>query len=534
MARARWFFVLSLHPVGLKRDTTPYARRMRGDRLPRVVIVGRPNVGKSSLLNMLANRRISIVDPTAGVTRDRVGAEVELAPLEEPDLFDDLPEGAARDAAQAGADRALQLEVIDTGGYGIVDTQSLESDVERQIGAGLAQADVVLFVVDAQSGVVPLDRTVAKVLRESGVGGSGNVMNKPVVVVANKTDSEKYEPDALEASSLGLGPAVPVSANTRRNQKRLNAAVRVAVAAAPERAEGSEAGWNDAGEGGLKIALVGKRNAGKSTLLNALVGHERVIVSEHEGTTRDSVDVRVEMPADFEAGPDAEPLVFTAIDTAGLRRARSLADDIEFYGQHRSLRSVRRADVCLFLLDATLPISQVDHLLSQEILKHQKPTVIVVNKWDLVNGRMTEEQYVEYLDDALKGLTFAPVVFISAKEEDGLREAVGMAFNLHEQAGCRVGTGELNRFFEGVFAKRGPGASKHGKQAKMLYATQVSEYPPTLVCFVNDPELFDHNYEQYLMNRIREELPFSEVPVKLMFRGKQKMTAEERIKAKAD
>ena len=481
---------------------------METQAVPRVVIVGRPNVGKSSLLNMLAGRRISIVDPTAGVTRDRVAAAVEV-PAPDAD----------------GPD--LKLEVIDTGGYGIVDAQSLEADVERQIGEGLAMADVVVFVIDAQAGVVPLDRTVAQLLRTSDVGPAAR--QRPVVVVANKTDTEKFEADAAEASRLGLGQAVPVSAKTAHGVRGLRRALFEAVASLPADFAATR-GAGDADETGLKVALVGKRNAGKSTLLNALVGHDRVIVSELEGTTRDSVDVRVEYPA--EDGGD--PLVFTAIDTAGLRRNRSLADDIEYFGQHRSLRSVRRADVCLFLIDATVPISQVDHLLSQEILKHHVPTVLVINKWDLAEKTRDPEDYVDYLTDALKGLTFAPMVFISAKRAEGLREAVGMAVNLFEQAGARVGTGELNRFFEAVFQKRGPGANKHGKQAKLLYATQVSEHPPHLVLFVNDPELFDHNYQSYLMNRIREELPFSEVPIKLSFRGKQKMTAEERLRAKAE
>ncbi len=477
---------------------------------PRLVIVGRPNVGKSSLLNLLAKRKVSIVDPTAGVTRDRVSTMVEIP-------------GTERNAPP------ITVELIDTGGVGIVDRLDLGADIERQVAEGLAEADVVLFVVDAQQGVTPLDEAVAKLLRTSGA------KSKPVVFIANKVDSTTFEADAWEVMKLGFGEPVMFSATTKHNLHDLHEALRDAIDAAPPRDESDD----DTTGGELKIALVGKRNAGKSTLLNALAGQQRVIVSEHAGTTRDSVDVRIAWPAPGSSEKDdsdgkRHPNAFIAIDTAGVRKTKSLDGDLEFYSQHRSLRSVRRADVCLLLVDATVPISQTDYLLSQEIQKHFKPTVIVVNKWDLVGGRMTQEEYVAYLEDAMKGLTFAPVVFISAKNAEGLKEAVALAYNLHDQAGHRVGTGELNRFFERIFHERGPGANKHGKQPKLYYTTQIDTHPPTLAMFVNDPELFDHNYQRYLMNRVRDELPFSEVPIKLLIRGKQKMSAEERVAAKLE
>ncbi|MEM8783184.1 MAG: ribosome biogenesis GTPase Der [Planctomycetota bacterium] len=474
---------------------------------PRLVIVGRPNVGKSSLLNVLAGRKVSIVDPTAGVTRDRVATDIELPP--DP---------------KAGRDgEPVPAVLIDTGGVGIVDRQDLSTDIEQQVAEGLAEADVVIFMVDAQQGVTPLDQKVANLLRSSGA------KSKPIVFIANKVDGSGFEADAWETMQLGFGEPVMFSAVTRHNLHDLFERLHRAIADAPQRDRGGHD--VEATDGELKIALVGKRNAGKSTLLNALAGQQRVIVSEKEGTTRDSIDVRIAWPDRSAPGGTTS---FLAIDTAGVRRTRSLDGDIEFYSQHRSLRSVRRADVCLLLIDSTVPISQTDHLLTQEIQKHFKPVVIVVNKWDLAKGKMEQEQYVEYLEDALKGLTFAPVVFISAKEGDGLKEAVALAYNLHEQAGHRMGTGELNRFFERVYAERGPGTNKHGKQPRLFYATQPTTHPPTLALFVNDEELFDHNYQRYLMNRIRDELPFSEVPIKLLIRGKPKMTAEERKAAKLD
>lgn len=450
--------------------------------LPKIVIVGRPNVGKSSLLNVLAGRRVSIVDPTAGVTRDRVATTIEV-----PGVY----KGDDPDFA----------ELIDTGGYGIEDSMDLTAEVEQQIAHGLAEADLILFVVDAQTGIVPLDRTVAKVLRTSGA------QSKPVVLVANKVDAENHEAGMYEAAALGFGEPIGISAKTKHHLYQLYDAIRSQIDFTVERQE-------KAPEPGILVALVGKRNAGKSTLINALAGSDRVIVSEKEGTTRDSVDVRMEL--DTKDGKK----VFTCIDTAGVRKTKSLAGDIEFYSQHRSLRSVRRADVCLLLVDAAVPISQVDVQLVGEINKHHRPTVIVVNKWDLAEEKYTQEQYVEYLDDALKGLGFAPIIFISAAKEEGMAEVVAMALNLHEQASHRVTTGELNRFIELVMQERGPAASKGGKRPKVYYATQLETNPPTIALFVNDPDLFDKNYQRFLMNRMRDELPFAEVPIKLLVRAR--------------
>ncbi|MEM6504438.1 MAG: ribosome biogenesis GTPase Der [Planctomycetota bacterium] len=458
--------------------------------LPKIAIVGRPNVGKSSLMNRLAGRKISIVDPTAGVTRDRVSTTVEV-PNE--------------------GDEPNQAVLIDTGGYGIEDSQQLTAEVEQQIANGLADADLVLFMVDAQSGVVPLDQTVAQVLRTSAD------KDKPIILIANKVDADNLEPAAYDTMQLGFGEPVMISATTKHNLGGLYRAINQHIDF--DQFDAREDRGDDAG---VLIAVVGKRNAGKSTLVNALAGEERVIVSEKEGTTRDSVDVRCEI----------EDKVFTLIDTAGVRKAKSLAGDIEYYSQHRSLRSVRRAHVCLLLIDASVPISQVDHQLVNEINKHYRPTVVVINKWDLAEQEHTQDEYVEYLDDALKGLTFAPIVFTSALEGEGMREAVALALNLYEQANHRMGTSELNRAVEEIAQERGP-SNKHGRHAKMYYATQTGVNPPTVVLFVNDADLFDRNYQQYLINRMRDTVAFSEVPIRLFVRGKDKMTAEQRKDLKA-
>jgi GTP-binding protein len=451
--------------------------------LPKLVIVGRPNVGKSSLLNMLAGRTVSIVEPTAGVTRDRVATQASLPPKnrgDEPHL----------------------IEVIDTGGYGIEDTANLTADVERQIALGVAQADVVMFVIDAQSGVVTLDQRVARMLRQSNP-------RTPILMVANKVDSKAHEATAFEATRLGMGEPILVSAMSGYNKRELFDAIIDAIdwSAADREPEPT----------GMLLAIVGKRNAGKSTLVNALANEHRVIVSEVEGTTRDSVDVRFEIDGH----------VFTAIDTAGVRKTKSLADDIEYYSHHRALRSIRRADVVLFLIDATVEISQVDKQLGHEILKHHKPVAIVVNKWDQARQRSTEEDYADYLEKELKGLDFAPIVFTTAKTGDGVRDAAAMALNLYEQAGERLSTSQLNQVMEQIVAEHPP-TSKIGRRLKIYYATQLAVHPPTIGLFVNDPSLFDPTYQRYLIHRYRELLPYSEVPIKLVIRGRTSAPGEDR------
>jgi len=460
--------------------------------VPKVVICGRPNVGKSSLLNVLARRRVSIVDPTAGVTRDRISIDVELP----------------ADSEGMGEGRAIEL--IDTGGFGVVDQQQLEGHVERQIASGLDEADVLLFVVDAQAELSNLDIESAELIRRLA-----GPKRKPVLLIANKVDAEKYEADAWDSMTLGLGEPIMTSATTGHNRLALIDALHRALDRLPDL---DDEPANSSADPALMVAIVGKRNAGKSTLVNALVGEERVIASDVEGTTRDSVDVKLTW----------EDRRYTLIDTAGLRRGKSVKQDLEYYAQHRALRSIRRADVCLFLIDATLPISAVDKKLAQEILKHHRPTVLVVNKWDLVGKKASQEDYAEYLDKEMMGFSFAPIVFTSATDGQGLAEALAMADNLREQTLHRMGTGELNRFFEALAQERGP-SGKGGRHAKIYYASQVSVDPPAIALFVNDPKLIDGNYERFILNRMRDELPFSEVPIKLLLRGKQKMTAAERV-----
>ena len=463
--------------------------------LPRIAIVGRPNVGKSSLLNMLARERVSIVDPTPGVTRDRVSAVIELVgPLrtEEPKL----------------------VEVIDTGGFGVYtaegarfndageDLADLGGAIEEQIGHAVRTSDLILFVVDAQAGVTALDESFAQTLRERAAGTAARV-----IPVANKVDADKWEAYAAEASALGFGEPRLVSAKTGNFRRVLMEFLFAQIPDTPAARDASPE---------MKVAIVGKRNAGKSTIVNALAGEERVIVSEIAGTTRDSVDVRFEV----------DGRTFLAIDTAGLRRARSLPDRVEWVAQHRAIQSIDRAGVAMLIVDATERISKVDKQLSKQILDRFKPCVIVVNKWDLAQGRpgrkgqpISPEDYRVYLTKELGGLTRAPIVFTSAINSAGLEDAVSVAFDLFAQSRQRVGTAELNAIFRDILARRGP-TSRLGTQAKILYVAQVAVAPPTIVLKVNRADLFTPGYQRYLLNRLAELTPFEEVPIRLLIRDR--------------
>jgi GTP-binding protein len=435
--------------------------------IPQVAIVGRPNVGKSSLLNWLAGRRIAIVDPTAGVTRDRVTAPV-----------------------RAGG---RYVELVDTGGMGIQDVDNLTADVERQIAHAISEAALVLFVVDTRAGLAPLDERVAERLRGAG---------KPVLCVANKCDTDELEPQAADFYRLGYGKVVPASAQQGRGKQAL--LDWVAAHLPPEQMAAALP------EVALKVAIVGRRNTGKSTFINNLAQSERMIVSEVPGTTRDSVDVRFER----------DGKVYVAIDTAGVRRKKSVANDIEFYSLARAERSIRRADVVLHFHDPQEPVSKVDKQLAAYILEHYKPAVFVVNKWDLAKGKVVTGEYAEYLHKVFPNLDFVPIAFITAKSGKNVQAVLNLAQTLHKQASARVGTGDLNRVVREALVRQAP-PLRQNRRPKIYYATQVDANPPTIVLFTNGPELFDNTYQRYLLNTFREQLPFHEVPIKLYLRQRQ-------------
>jgi GTP-binding protein len=432
-----------------------------------VAIVGRPNVGKSSLFNWLVGRRISIVDPTAGVTRDRVSSLVKAS--------------------------ERYFDLTDTGGIGIVDMDKLEADVDKQIQAALDQADVILFVVDARSGPLPLDQLVADRLR---------VLSKPIVCVVNKADNEKLDDEASEFHRLGFQPVIAVSAEQHRGRDRLLAEIL-------KRLPPSEDDETPPENVYLSLAIVGRRNAGKSTFINSLAQAERVIVSEIPGTTRDSVDVRFER----------DGKTFVAIDTAGVRNRSSLANSVEFYSMARAERSIRRADVVLHFFDAKLTISRIDKQLTEYILEHHKPAIFVVNKWDTIKDRVTTGEFADYVKKSFPMLDYVPIAFITAKDGKNVYKVLNLAQVLAKQARARVTTGELNRILR-MAVEANPPVSKMNRLPKVFYAAQIATAPPTIVVFTNNPRLFDSIYERYLLKVFRDHLPFSEVPIKLELRNR--------------
>ncbi len=437
--------------------------------LPIVAIVGRPNVGKSSLLNALVGKRISIVEDTPGVTRDRVAIPCPVGP-------------------------EAYVELVDTGGMGIEDSQDLTDHVEAQIRYAIEAAELILFVVDAREGITSLDRHVATQLRK---------LNKQVILVANKIDELNLVSEVHEFARLGFGQPVNVSAAHANGISDLR---DLLAGRMKDLAEDRPA------EPVMKLAVVGKRNAGKSTFINALAGEQRVIVSEKAGTTRDSVDVTVE----------ADGRSLTIIDTAGVRKKRKMDGDVEFYSYHRALRSIRRADVVALMIDASVPLGQVDKSLAREVADQHKPVLFVVNKWDLAEGTANPGDYEEYLGKVFPSLAFAPISLTAAHTGMNVHQTIRLAGELFAQSQTRMGTAELNEAVQGILEQRGP-SHKHGtRPPKIYYVTQVATGPPTIVCFVNDVRSFDTSYQRFLLNRLRETTPFAEVPIRLLFRPRQK------------
>ncbi len=476
--------------------------------VPRIAIVGRPNVGKSSLLNLIARERLAIVDPTPGVTRDRLSAVVTL---ESPD----------------GHGPEKPVELTDTGGFGVytaegrrydevgADLASLTDDIEHQIAEAVAGADLILFAVDVQAGITPQDLEIARMLREQKLGSRqrGDRL-VPVRVMATKVDGPSWEAHAYELAGLGFGEPLMCSAKSKYMRRQmLDELYDLVELWRPNEHDPDEADTD------LRVAIVGKRNSGKSTLVNTLAGQERVIVSEIAGTTRDAIDVRVTLP-------DGRRI--TAIDTAGVRRKKSFQDQIEWYAFDRAQRAIGRADVILLMLDAEKDISQVDEQIAAAVVESHKPVIIVVNKWDLAEGRrndkgriVTPADYEAYIRKELKGLSFAPIAFMAAKDGFNVPRVIDLAFELHDQASTRVPTGEMNRLIREIIERHHP-ASLGGKHGRVFFTSQVKTNPPTIVMIVNRTEVFSGTYERYLMNRLREALPFGEVPIRLIFRSRKR------------
>lgn len=456
--------------------------------VPQVVIVGRPNVGKSSIFNWLAGKRLAIVDDVAGSTRDRMTYLIEHT-----DRF---------------------FELIDTGGIGGNDVDNLTKEIDDQINVALELADVIVFVVDVRAGLVPLDNEVAKRLR---------YIDKPVIIAANKADAASLDSQGDEFYKIGRGKIIKVSARERRGREEL---LDMIVERLPKQAD--DEGARDPA---MRMAIVGRRNTGKSTFVNTLAQAERMIVSEVPGTTRDSVDVRFEL----------DGKQFIAIDTPGLKRTKSVRTDIDFYSTHRAQRSIRRADVVLLFFDASSRMSKVDKTLCKYIADNYKPCIFVVNKWDLMYGQIPTEKWVDYLRDNFPTMWHVPIAFITGQTGKNVKALLNHAQMLFKQSTSRIGTGELNRVMRAAIEAHQPPLYK-SRPPKIFYTSQIGTQPPTIVIVCNEPAAFQPTYRRYLLSALRDHLPCSEVPIKLYLHKRsqredakrKKRTPAEDVKEAAD
>jgi GTP-binding protein len=443
--------------------------------VPRVVVVGRPNVGKSSLFNWLVGKRIAIEDPTAGVTRDRLVQRIGLG--------------------------GRFIDLVDTGGMGFDDPDGLTGQIDAQITAGLAEAALVVMVVDVRAGLVADDRMVADRVRRTGA---------TVLLVANKADDAALDAHAAEFAALGFGTPVVTSVRGNRGRDRLEEEILERI---PE-------AWPEEAEAGalpeMKLAIVGRRNVGKSTFVNALARAERVITSPVAGTTRDSIDVRFEVDGHS----------FLAIDTPGLRRAKSRTSDIDFYSTHRAQRGIRRADVVLLFFDATEPIGKVDKQLAETIVEEAKPVVFVVNKWDLYAADVRRREWIQYLRDTFRTMPWAPVEFVTATAARNVKATVDTAQRLFRQAGTRVPTARLNALIREAVTSNPPPSDRRGRPTRVYYATQVEVLPPTIVLATSGTAGLPETYQRYLINALRERTPFREVPIRLVVRDRGAVAGE--------
>ncbi|HET7575178.1 MAG TPA: ribosome biogenesis GTPase Der [Sphingomicrobium sp.] len=439
--------------------------------LPTVAIVGRPNVGKSTLFNRLVGKRLALVDDRPGVTRDRREGEARLL--------------------------GLDFRVIDTAGFEDEDPQTLPGRMRRQTEAAVGDSDAALFLIDAREGVTPLDEEIARWLR---------VQSTPVILVANKAESRAGESGILDAYRLGLGDPVGISAEHGEGVADLFDALRPHVegGTVPEE-EGTVPE-----EGPLKLAIVGRPNAGKSTLVNSMAGEERMITGPEAGITRDSISLDWE----WEGRP------VRLVDTAGLRKRAKVEDKLERLSAADAKRAIDYAEVVVLLLDATRGLESQDLRIANQVIEEGRALLIAVNKWDVAEHASALFNGIKAaLGEGLAQLRDVPLLTVSAKTSKGIDTILKVAFDLREAWSRRVPTGELNRWFEAAVEANPPPAPK-GKRIKLRYITQVKSRPPSFVVFGNRLEELPESYRRYLLNTMRRDLQFGPVPLRLDFRGR--------------
>jgi GTP-binding protein len=454
---------------------------------PVVALVGRPNVGKSTLFNRLAEERLAVVDSVPGTTRDRLITEAEWTGT----TFDIIDTGGI-DPSQTGPGRGQQPLSIGSAEF--------IQQIRVQAEIAIEEADAVLFIVDVDEGVTPADLEVAQILRRHQREVDGKLI-PPVLLVANKCDNEERRTLAVQFYELGLGDPNPISA---LHGTGIGDLLDALVATFPTRGEETE-------DESVKIAIVGKPNVGKSSLLNRLLGEERAIVSPIPGTTRDAIDTLLEV----------DGLPVTLIDTAGIRKRGSIEPGVEKYSVLRSLHAIERADVVLLVIDAESNISAQDTHIAGFILDAWKSAVVVVNKWDAVKkDTYTMDTFTAQVRQQLNFMDYVPVLFISAKTGQRVDKVLPLALRVQEERLVRLSTSQINRILQDA-QSRHAAPSHTGRQLKIYYGTQVRSEPPTFLLYCNDPRLAHFTYQRYLENCIRESYSFLGTPVRIVFRPRR-------------
>lgn len=432
-----------------------------------VALVGRPNVGKSTLFNRLMGKRISIVDDKPGVTRDRIYGQLEW--------------------------NGKKFTIIDTGGIDPASSEFIFSQMKRQVEFAIDMANLIVFLVDGKDGLTHADEDVAHILRKSG---------KPVLLVVNKVDNFKNAPENYEFYKLGFGEPILISASH-------GLAVGDLLDKLTEHIK-DDVNQTDEDEDIIKVAVVGKPNVGKSSLVNAILGEERVIVSDTPGTTRDAIDTY------FEA--DGKKMVF--IDTAGMRRKSKVKEDIEFYSNVRALGAIERSNVVLMVLDAVQPVSEQDKRIAGIAHEAGKAIILIVNKWDLVEkNEYTMNEFREKIKSEFAFMQYAPIVFVSAKTRQRVYRIIELINFVMDQYTFRVKTPMLNELVREATAVVEPPSIK-GKKLKIYYAVQTGIKPPTFVFFINDMQLFHFSYVRYLENKLREAFGLEGTPIIIKAKAK--------------
>ncbi len=451
---------------------------------PLVAIVGSPNVGKSTLFNRLVERRMAIVDDTPGTTRDRLVTEVEWGGV----IFDIVDTGGI-DPTHGGP--YTKLEPLSVGSADFIE------DIRAQADVAIRGADAILMLVDGQSSVTAADQEIAQILRKSQGRREGKP-HPPIFLIVNKCESPKIRQNAVQFYALGFEALHPISALHGTGTGDMLDAL---IDAFPDTGEEED-------DTSVKVSIVGKPNVGKSSLLNALLGEERVIVSPIPGTTRDSIDTRLVY--------DDTPI--TLIDTAGIRKRGSIKPGVEKYSVLRALQTIARSDVSLLVVDAYEGVKAQDTHIAGLILDEWKSTVVVVNKWDLIEkDTHTMAEYTEFIRYELNFMDYVPLLFISAKTGQRVAKVLPAALRVQEERMFRIPTSQINRILRQAQDQHPP-PSKAGRHFRIYYASQVRNDPPTFLLHVNEPDLAHFTYLRYLENRIREQAPFEGTPIRIILR----------------